>query len=63
MEMYRFRFARVCVPLFDSAFLFASAWEAVLDLSVTTCGVDALGSGDSGVMFPTLISLEMVDLR
>jgi hypothetical protein len=42
MEIYRFRFARVCVPLFDSAFLLASPLGTATELSVVARGEDPL---------------------
>lgn len=42
IEIYRFRFARVWVPLFGSAFLFASPFGAATEFSAVACGADPL---------------------
>ena len=47
IEMYRFRFARVCVPLSGPAFLLASPFEDTPD----ACGVFPCGLGDSEFIF------------
>lgn len=47
IEIYRFRFARVCVPLSGPAFLLASPFEDTPE----ACGVFPCGLGDSEFIF------------